>query len=98
MNTLITVAVMLAALASPASAETQTCIGRVKITVVTDNDGLNPKGTREFSIGNGCVLETLAQQKQVLRTCPMGSFCRVTGTEGGDDTLKTTTSVKRVRR
>jgi hypothetical protein len=89
MKSLIIAATLLA-LTIPAHAETQTCTGRVKIEIA-DGDGLNPKGTRELSVGD-CYIE---QSEQVLRNCPKGSFCRVEGTPDGEalDLI----SVKRVR-
>ena len=86
---ILVAAALLLALSSSAHAET--CTGRVTIHVVTDNGGLNPKGTKELSVGD-CHTE---QNERVLRTCPKGSFCRVEGTRGGDEALEIT-SVTRV--
>lgn len=94
MKTLILVALLLAAHAAPAPAEIQTCTGRVQIDVVTDNDGLNRKGDRVFSVG-GCAFTSSVLEKQVLRTCPLGSRCRVEGTLGGDDAIETINSITR---
>jgi len=96
MKTLILVALLLAAHAAPAPAEIQTCTGRVQIDVVTDNDGLNRKGDRVFSVG-GCAFTSSVLEKQVLRTCPLGSRCRVEGTPGSDDAIETIKSVTRVQ-
>ncbi len=86
---------LLLALTSPASAETVTCTGRVKIDAIKVSEGLYEKGEKIFSVGN-CVFEGSARQKQVLRTCPMGSRCRVEGTEGGDATIETIISVTKI--
>ena len=96
MKTLIAASLLLA-LIVPAHASTETCTGRVRIDVVTDNNGLYPKGYKQFSVGK-CVLEDARLQKQVLRTCPLGSQCRVEGAYAGDAAIETITSVTRVRR
>lgn len=92
-KTLIAASLLLA-LTSPAHAET--CTGRVKIDVVTSGDGLYPKGYKQFSVGE-CVLEDPALQKRALRTCPIGSYCRIEGSYAGDAAIETIDSVKRVR-
>lgn len=91
MKTLIA-AGMLLALASPAFAETRTCTGRVRIDVA-DGQGIGIKGEKYFSVGN-CAVDG----KRVLRTCPLGSYCRVEGIISGDDDIATVTSVTKVRR
>jgi hypothetical protein len=74
------IAATLLALTIPAHAgNTQTCTGRVKIEIA-DGGGLNPKGTKELSVGD-CYIE---QSERVLRNCPKGSFCRVEGTSDGE--------------
>jgi len=95
MKTLILVALLLMAHAAPARTETRTCTGRVRIDVIRTTQELYPKGSRQFSVG-GCVVENAKLQKQVLRTCPLGSWCRVEGTDAGDDAIEPITSVTRV--
>jgi hypothetical protein len=93
-KTLIAASLLLVALAAPAHAET--CTGRVKIDVVTDNDGLNRKGDRVFNVG-GCAFVSSALEKKVLHICPMGSWCRVVGPIAGDTDIESVDSVTRVQ-
>ena len=86
-------AVML--LASTSFSHAETCTGRVRIDVETVGDGLYLKGDKVLSVGD-CVFEQ--HEKRVLRTCPLGSRCRVEGHPGGDSTIKTIISVTRVDR
>ena len=81
MKTLIAAALLLA-LASPAYAVTETCIGRVTRAVTVD----------------GCVLEDPALRKRVLRICPIGSRCRIVGSYGGDAVIESIDSVIRLER
>jgi hypothetical protein len=90
MNTLMTVIVMLAALASPVYAET--CIGRVKIGPVETNEELFPKGSRAFNVGK-CSFEDPVLQKKVLHMCRRGSWCRVVGPNPGNDVIDSIDSV-----
>jgi hypothetical protein len=94
MKTLI-VAVMALALLSPAHAKPATCIGRAHIEVA-DGEGLDPKGTKTLVVGD-CAFEDPKLEKRVLRTCPMGSRCRVEGDMTGDNAIETIVSVTRVR-
>lgn len=91
MKSLIAASVLLA-FASPAFAENTICTGRVRVDVVTDNDGLLAKGDKMIHVGDcGVILDD-----RMLRTCPKGSFCRVEGTYGGADESFDVVSVKRV--
>lgn len=92
MKTLVAAALLLA-LAAPADAET--CTGRVRIDVVTDNDGLNRKGDRVFNVG-GCAFVSSALEKKVLRICPLGSWCRVVGPTAGDTDFESLDSVIKI--
>lgn len=94
MKTLIAAA-MLLALAIPAHAET--CTGPVRLDVVTVSEGLHLKGDKVFSVG-GCGFEQPALQKRILRSCPIGSNCRVEGSSPGDGEIATIDSVTRMRR
>jgi hypothetical protein len=73
----------------------ETCTGPVKIDVVTSDQELYPKGYKLFSVGE-CVFEDPKLQKQILRTCPIGSRCRVEGAYAGDAAIETITSVTRI--
>jgi hypothetical protein len=86
-------ACLLLALTSFSHAET--CIGRIKIDVTTNNDGLNRKGDRVFNVG-GCALVSSALEKKVLHICPMGSWCRVVGSTAGDADIESIDSVTRI--
>ena len=91
MKPVLLAAALLLALASLALADDpETCVGRVKIHVETVGDGLYPKGDRLFVVGN-CVVT--APREQVLRTCPMGSWCRIAGTSEGDGEVNRIDSV-----
>jgi len=92
MKTLIAAGLLLA-LTSVSHAET--CTGPVSISVET-GEGLFPKGAKVFGVG-GCSFGQSAQQKRVLRTCPMGSHCRVEGKFSGDAEFEAITSVTRVQ-
>lgn len=94
MKSLIAASLLLA-LIVPAHAETRTCTGPVKIDVETSDQGLYPKGYKQFSVG-GCVFEDPKLQKQILRTCPLSSRCRVEGAYAGDDAIETVTGVTRI--
>jgi len=93
MKTLLVVSLLLA-LAAPAHAVT--CTGHVKIDVA-DGQGLGIKGDKVLGVG-ACdfgdpALSVLA--KRVLRTCPLGSHCRIEGTISGDAEIETITGVIR---
>ena len=77
MKPVLLAAALLLALASPAFAETETCTGRVKI------DAMNElTGGRIVYVG-GCMFLPPTLQKRILRSCPIGSYCRVEGVSYG---------------
>jgi hypothetical protein len=97
MKSLIAAALLLA-LACPAlasSAPPETCTGRVKRDAAVNE----LSGTRIVYIGE-CMFLGRDNQKQILRSCPTGSYCRIEGVtysegEVGPE-IDTFTSVKRV--
>ena len=98
MKTLIA-ATLLLALTLPAHADdAMTCIGRVKIDVVTSDEGLYAKGDKLLTVGGCVVAVPLAPTKQILRICPMGSDCRIVGSSEGDGELHAVDSIMPVRR
>jgi hypothetical protein len=95
MKTLILVALLLVHAVPAHASDPATCTGRVRIDVVKDNEGLHIKGEKIFNVG-GCEFSR-PLQKRILRTCPMGSRCRVEGFFSGDADVETITSVTRER-
>jgi hypothetical protein len=68
--------VMFAALllALSASAHAETCTGRVKIDPI-----MNELAGGKIVYVGGCMFLPPALPKQILRSCPAGSYCRVEG-------------------
>lgn len=71
MKTLIAAALLLA-LISPASAET--CTGRVERDAAVNE----LTGDKILYVG-GCMILPPALKKRILRSCPVGSYCRLEG-------------------
>jgi hypothetical protein len=91
MKTLIAVALLLAL---SSSAHAATCTGRVEIDVA-DGEGLGIKGDKVLSVG-ACDFGNPVLEKRVLRTCPLGSWCRIEGSYSGDADIETVDSVARI--
>lgn len=89
------VALLLMTTCATAQDAVSTCTGRVAIE--TGNGELYPKGVKGLVIGDCFNVESRANEKRILRTCPIGSRCRVEGIEGGDSVLDTLISVTRVK-
>ena len=76
MKPVMPAAALLLALSSFAHAET--CIGRVKI------DPMNELAGGKIVHVGGCMFLPPALPKQILRSCPAGSYCRVEGVSYSD--------------
>jgi hypothetical protein len=98
MKTLIAAALLTLALISPAAAEPpETCTGRVDRDVAVNE----LTGSKIMYIGE-CMILGPVLQKQILRSCPVGSHCRIEGVsysegEVGPE-INTVARVTRVRR
>jgi hypothetical protein len=93
-KTLIAVSLLLA-LAAPTRAET--CTGRVKIDAVANELA----GGRIAYVGE-CMFLPPGLPKRILRSCPVGSYCRVEGVTYSEGEIapeiNAFTSATRVRR
>jgi hypothetical protein len=89
-------ALLLMTTCATAEGAVDSCTGRVKMVVETTNDGLYPKGSSGLEIGD-CVIESQRNEKRILRTCPIGSRCRITGIKVGDAAIDAIIGITRLK-